>query len=186
MITITGDKICTLEEFLPGENTYEYDGEVISTVVGIPLKDFSTRKVHVKPFNEIPIIKEGDKVVGKIVDVKYPAIALVKIIKILNKKRFVASIPYGVLYVGNIKNEAIIDIRKEIAYGDIIIAKVIYAGKVPVQLATNEEDLGVIYAYCYNCNLPLKHHEENKLICENCGRIELRKISKYYGRGDII
>ena len=186
MIVITGDKICTLEEFLPGENAYEYNNDVISSIIGIVERDFNSRRVNVKPIKEIPIIKENDKVIGRIIDVKYPAIALVKILKILGKNRTIASIPYGVLYVGNIKNEILIDIRKEIAYGDIILAKVIYAGKVPVQLATNEDELGVIYAFCYNCNLPLKLHEGNKLICENCGRIEVRKISKYYGRGDLI
>ncbi len=186
MIVITGEKICTLEEFLPGENAYEYNNEVISSVIGIVQKDLKSRRVNVKPLNEAPVIKEGDKVIGRVIDIKYPAIALIKILKILGKKRFIASIPYGVLYVGNIKNDIIIDIRKEIAYGDIILAKVIYAGKVPVQLVTNEDDLGVIYAYCFNCNLPLKYYEENKLICENCGRIELRKVSKLYGRGDIL
>ncbi len=180
-VVFIGEEIANLEEFLPGKNTYEDNGKIYASTIGTISIDMKERKINVIPKNDIPEIKENDIVIGVVEEVKEKFI----IVNILKKKGAKRSFPKkitGLLHISKIKNGFVSDIAMEFNLGDIILAKVVNSKRTPVLLSTMEDDFGVIKAFCYACNTPLTLNE-NKLKCERCGRVEVRKISKNYGKG---
>jgi len=65
--------------------------------------------------------------------------------------------------------------------GDIVRAKVISVKNRIRHLSLAGRRFGVIYAFCTACGSLLKAREDKKLICENCGSLERRKLASDYG-----
>lgn len=180
-----GDFVGTTEEFIPGEGTYIFYGNIHSLVAGNVIVDEKARSVSVVPKTKTPpSIKEGDIVIGGITDVRDSvAIVGLEAIKDKGEREFQDTRP-AAIHVSNVKNAYVKKLSDEFAPSDIIKGKIKSAKNL--SLSTSEESLGVMKAYCTNCRSAMvKNTDNNKLKCPYCGKIENRKLSSDYGTGII-
>ncbi|MEM2924501.1 MAG: exosome complex RNA-binding protein Csl4 [Methanocellales archaeon] len=182
---IPGDFIGTSEEFIAGAGTYEEKGSIFASIIGYVKINRRDRVVSVLPSANVPPVpKNGDVVVGRIVDLKN-SMAVVEIARIKGKEdREIPSIAQGSIHISNVKSSYVNELSKEFAVNDIVKAKVIDSRTM--RLSTADRHLGVVKAYCTRCRASLKRKNNTYiLICPRCERIETRKISEDYGLGVI-
>ncbi len=182
-IVVPGDLIGTSEEYIAGDGTYEEKGKIYAALTGQVEKNKKERIVEIVPLMDTPpILKNGDIVVGRVVDLKN-SVVIVDIARIKGQEyREIANVDQGAIHISNIKNSYVAKIDSEFEQHDIIKAKVI--DEKSLRLSTLDKNLGVIKAICTKCRSALVK-KESKLECPECGRIETRKISEDYGRGVI-
>ncbi len=172
MEVFPGDYLGCSEEFVAGENVYEEGGNLYSSVAGkVVIKD---REISVKPIKEIPKIKKGDVVLGRVIDVK-KKFALVELARKVGIERSLYH-DLAFLPVSEVANEFVEDVENFLSYRDIIIGEVIDEN---LRISIKKDEYGVVKASC-SCGGDLVL-EEDKLKCRVCGRIEKRKISNLYG-----
>jgi exosome complex component CSL4 len=181
IFVLPGDFVGTTEEFAPGPRTYLSGGEIYSTATGKVSVDRKKRVVSVIPTTSIPpIIKEGDIVVGEIVNVR-ESMVLVELAAIKGAAdREMQKSGAAAIHVSNVKEAYVKDISREFALFDIVKARVIDTQNM--RLTTSDDSLGVMKAICSNCKAVLVK-ENNRLKCPSCGRKEGRKMSSDYGTG---
>lgn len=183
---VPGTFLSTVEEFLPGEGTYEEGGKVYSSCAGLVLVDLRSRRISVIPKSFPPVLKKGDIVLGEVEDVT-PQKAEVTIESLRGSEgRQLPPPKLGVIHVSRVSRGYVRDLERKFRVGDIVRAKVGEVGREMVQLSTAEDDLGVILAKCFNCNTPLKveNLKMGKLRCPVCQRVEFRKLATDYGKGE--
>jgi exosome complex component CSL4 len=173
-LLLPGDELNVLEEFVPGEGTYDKDGKVYSSVVGKAFYDMINRKVNSITFKRpgIVMIKKAKYVLGIVVGLKEDS-ALVNIYSIEDKQT--ESIT-GYLHISQITNKYLNSISEAVKVGDIIRAKPLNS-TIPIALTLKQRELGVVYAKCSICGTKMTKHDEEHLRCPNCGNIESRKIA---------
>lgn len=172
-----GDRIGSAEEYLKGKGVYEENGELFAAVAGrVVVKN---REVSVESIAPIPEIVKGDVVLGRVVDLR-GSIALVEVSSKRGEEREPANRGIGILHVSNVDEGYIKDISEFFGYLDILKARVIGDN---LRLSTKEPEMGVLRAICSNCKTQMKV-EGNMLKCPECGRLEKRKISTDYGKGE--
>lgn len=179
---LPGESLSTTEEFTAGEGTYEENGLVVSANIGSLEVDDDERIVKVKAKNPPLVIKVGDVIIGAITDVK-GSIANVDVAKVVGNNRSISSDNSASIHISKITNGYVEDMGRLLRIGDIIRAKVIQS-KPSMQISTQGDDFGVIKALCMKCRLPLIK-KEKELYCENCERVETRKIARDYGEGNL-
>ncbi|RLG71514.1 MAG: RNA-binding protein [Methanobacteriota archaeon] len=184
-LVLPGDFIGVSEEFIPGEGTYEEDGMIHSSIIGILILDEKRGVVSVFPKTSVPPTPQrGNVVVGQVVNNKGQMVVL-DLIRLHGIEERPFPIPIqGSIHISKISSGYTQDITREYKIGDIVRAKVISHHTSPIQLSTIDPDLGVIKANCSSCRTPLKR-ERNHLLCPNCGNRETRKLSTIYGSGII-
>ncbi|MFQ5887403.1 MAG: exosome complex RNA-binding protein Csl4 [Candidatus Hydrothermarchaeales archaeon] len=181
---VPGDVLGYSEEFLPGDGAYEEDGTICAAVTGKVSIDMKERKLTVIPATDTPPVpKEGDIVIGKVVDIK-PQVAVIDIVKIKGNDRGLPGSIRGGVHISQSRNVYVSDLSREFSPGDIIVAKITNTKRRPIQLSTVDKELGVIKAYCSFCNLPMPK-EGNILKCNECRRSGRRKMSSEYGKGEV-
>ncbi len=173
-----GDRVGYAEEFLAGEGVYEENGELFAAVAGETVVE--DRVLKVKPIKELPKIVKGDVVLGRVVDVKN-SMALVEIVRKKGFDRELMHTGIAALHISNVQDGYTKDLSNSIGYMDIIKARVVDENRL--SLSTKEPEMGVIHSICSVCKTPMVK-EGDKLKCPNCGKVELRKISKDYGTGE--
>jgi len=172
------------EEFMPGEGTYEEDGKIYSCLTGNAKVDQKERKIEVAPkTSTIPVLKNGDIVIGTIAVVKQQ-LAIVAIKGLKGTERTLPGTLDGTIHISQVKDSYVSEITRELSDGDVVVAKVVNANRVSIQLTTNGPELGVIRAFCHQCNLALVQADD-KLKCSTCGRTQERWLSKDYGKGEL-
>mgnify|MGYP000495357703 CR=1 FL=1 len=172
-----GDKIGYAEEYVVGKGVYEENGELFAAVAGeLTVKD---KTINVNSVKEIPEIKRGDVVLGKVVDVRN-SLALVELSRKRGVERELKHTGIAALHISNVQNEYLKDLNQVIGYMDILKARIIDADML--KLSTKDGDMGVLKAYCSKCKQEL-HRDGNVLKCSNCGNVERRKLSSDYGKG---
>lgn len=182
---IPGDFIGTSEEFIAGMGTYEEKGSIFAAITGHIKINPRERVVAIVPStNAPPVLKAGDVVVGRIVDLKN-SVALVEIARIKGKEdREIANLEEGAIHISNVKTSYVNELGKEFAVHDIVKAKVIDSRTM--RLSTADRHLGVLKALCTKCRTTLKRKDSSyTLVCPRCERMETRKISEDYGLGII-
>lgn len=173
-LVIPGEKLGVIEEFVPGGNVYVNGrGTLRSETLGL-LKVFKNR-VEVSPLRSLEIpLKVGELVLAEV----WASETARFIVKIVAKWS-----PFVLLtnsISGWIMKEE--EENRLIRVGDLILAKVTSTlyNQIIVTIA-EDKSLGVIYAKCLKCSIPLKKLG-NTLVCPICESIHLdRKISPYYG-----
>jgi exosome complex component CSL4 len=181
---VPGTELGYSEEFIPGEGAYEEDGRVFASRTGTLVIDMRERKIKVKPRTSVPPMpRNGDLVIGKVVDVK-PQLALVNLIRLKGVDRALPGEILGSIHISQTRNVYVTDLGREFKVGDIVLAKITNSKRSPIQLSTVDKNLGVIRAFCNQCALPLVK-EGKRLKCTNCGRTEVRRISPTYGTGQV-
>jgi len=177
-IVLPGEKIGAAEEYLPGYGTKEESGMIYATMVGEVLTDPKNMIISVIPANPIGELKVGDLVYGVITDLMRDFV-IVQVIVNGDFESIAGGVQTGTIHISKISKVYVDKSDEEFKVGDIVRAKVIKV-KPSLQLTTNEDDLGVIKAYCGRCKKALIR-ENDLLVCTRCKRKEKRKIAKDYG-----
>ncbi len=177
---LPGDLLGVSEEFIPGYGAFEEEGSVYSSITGIAHLDFKGKKAYVDPLTDVPPIPEnGDLVICEVTGIR-DKIAMVEIIALKkNPQRAMAASPKARIYISQTSKRYVKDLSREFQTGDLIRAKVANAEKKPLELSTVDENLGVVKAYCSECNHPLEK-KNKKLECPHCGNKEYRKTASDY------
>jgi len=137
------------------------------------------RVISVVPKVETPpVIRDGDVVIGQVVDLK-DTVAIVSIACVKGKEnRAIAAASQGIIHISSVRNGYVKDLRQEFGFFDIVKAKVIDAKAL--KLSTEGKDLGVVNAICVKCKGSLKRKGDT-LSCDRCERTETRNLSEDYG-----
>ena len=179
-IVMPGDKIGIIEQYLPGEGTYDDNGDIKSTVLGNVKINQKNKIISVETNTKPSILKVGDTIYGQITDIKSQR-ATVNIECIKDNTRPLA-LPYiGAIHISKVKKKYIEKLTDAFRIGDIIQAKVIKISGDNVDLSTTTKKCGVLKAMCTRCR-DYMHETQKKyeLECNTCKKREKRKISANY------
>jgi exosome complex component CSL4 len=173
---VPGSKLGVVEEFTPGEGTYEIDGSIYSQLVGNTRADPSRKIVSVAPRKTPTLPLEGRTVTGVATHVQ-EKMAVIDIIKIDDK---VLSTPFtGLLHISASSpsyERSMTDVCRQL---DQVRAKVASTADGIIRLMTVGPNLGVLKAYCSNCGHPLALRRR-LLKCERCNNTEKRRLAEDY------
>ena len=179
-IVMPGDKLGIIEQYLPGEGTYDDNGEIKSSVLGNVKINQKMKVISVESDAKPALLKVGDVVYGQITDIK-PQRANVKIDCIKDNARPLA-LPYmGAIHISQAKKDYLEKLSDAFRIGDIVQAKVVKITGDNVDLGTVDDDCGVLKAMCTRCRDYMHTTKKrNELQCNTCNKKEKRKISKNY------
>ncbi len=178
-VVLPGEVVGTSEEFLPGEGTFEEDGKIISSNLGIVKYNEKDMSVSTEPLNPIVTVEKGDIVIGVVTGVR-ETMVIVDIKKVEGKDRGITGETLGTIHVSKASQGYTKDLRKEFRIGDVLRAKVMQA-KPSIQLTTAYPEYGVVKALCTKCRAPMLR-KGTMMYCPKCERTETRKISSLYGK----
>ncbi|MGD0718527.1 MAG: exosome complex RNA-binding protein Csl4 [Thermoplasmata archaeon] len=171
---VPGEYLGAAEEFVPGRGTYEHDGRIFSSLVGVPTVDPADRTVRVAPTNGVPTISEGDVVYARVDELK-SAMAICTILSTTETRRGIPGAPEGTVHISKVRDGYTESLSTELAVGDVVIARVLQAHP-SIKLSTAPSNLGVISARCQVCH-GLMTVGEKALTCPRCGNREQRKLA---------
>ena len=174
-LILPGDELSVIEEFVPGEGTYEFQGIVYSSVVGKAFYDMINRRSNSISFKKPGLLslKKAKYVLGIVSSIKEDS-ALISVYSIEDKS--LSSPITAYLHISQITNKYLNSITEAIKVSDIIRAKPINF-TLPLQLTIKQKDLGVVYAKCSICGTKMVKKDEEHLRCPNCGNVESRKLA---------
>ncbi|MHA1143297.1 MAG: exosome complex RNA-binding protein Csl4 [Candidatus Helarchaeota archaeon] len=177
-IVLPGEKIGVIEQFLPGEGTYEEDGIIYASLIGSLKLNKRERVVSVEPEKDTPLPRDGDVVIGRVDTLKKQSVVVyVNDARSLQPRaNYEASI-----HVSNVSRDYIENISDAFKPYDLVRCRLIRTDSFPFQAVTDEKNLGVILAFCSICGEKLAW-KGNRLVCSNCRNIEQRKVASDYGR----
>ncbi|MGH2639819.1 MAG: exosome complex RNA-binding protein Csl4 [Rhabdochlamydiaceae bacterium] len=172
-IVLPGDKLATIEEFIPGTGSASIDDEVVSTVLGGQQPDMSNRIMNVKPARTAAdsLPKAGDNIIGR-VDSAQSSVAQVTIIALNDKpshKEF-----SGML---SLRDDRRRRSSSPIKAADLIRAKVISTKNSIFHLSIDASDCGVIYTVCSNCGGRVVALGRDRVKCPECGLVDERVLA---------
>lgn len=178
-----GEKISVIEVLESGEGTYELNGDVRSAELGKSLVDFKNRKARIKKKTKNLILPiEGLDVIAEVGSVMRRD-ARVDILLVDGKE--VSKTYTGVIHASSVGRDYSKDMNLAVRNSDIIKAKIINTKNRLIILSITGSDYGVVYAYCSRCGTLLEL-QKSRLNCPKCGRVERRKISKNYGKEELV
>ncbi|HXQ91710.1 MAG TPA: exosome complex RNA-binding protein Csl4 [Nitrososphaerales archaeon] len=170
---IPGDRLATIEEFVPGVGSASIGDSVISTVVGDVRPDMVNRVINVKPAKSADdsLPKVGDYVIGH-VDSAQPSMVQATIIAVNDE-------------VSDKELSGMLSMRDErrrrttspIKAGDTIRAKVISTKNSIYHLAIDDSKSGVIQTVCSNCGGSVIAMGRDRVKCRECGLVDERLLS---------
>jgi len=178
-VAVPGELLGVIEEFIPRDNTYVVGGSIRSLVLGVPIYDLREHVVSVRPLweNKPLLPRLGDIVYSQVERVR-DFIAVTSIFEV--EGRGSLKVPFtGILHVAQISTSYVKTIYDAVRIGDIIRAKVVSERGPPFLLSTKGKDLGVVYALCPECMVPLRRRGVH-LVCPRCRRVSRRKFSELY------
>ncbi len=185
-----GDYIALIEEFIPGVNTYVDESIIRAEVAGFIKINWKDRVISVTPIKTPITIDVGDEVIGKIFHISgvfgYVEIRLIK--KKADDGWILLDSKYtGVLYPHIKVNN---DVGFIYRIRDEILAYVESKRNRTIHLSIRGERYGVIRAFCRQCRSELTITKNNKgrvmLRCPICKNEESRKLSRFYGRANVL
>ena len=175
-----GDKLASAMEYMPGKGVYEENGEVFAGVCGEVSEDNENMKISILPSVSVPVkIKEGDTVFGRI-QMTRDKMASVEILKLKGERRSIGNYTVGTLHVAKMSKDYVSNVKDVYQSNDLIQATVIKA-KPAIELATNSDKDGVVFARCDITHDVLKV-VDGELWSEELRKKVPRKISKIYGK----
>lgn len=175
---LPGDRLGVIEEYMLGSGTFQENGVIYSSRIGVVLIDSKAKKISVFPKTTKPLIpKRGDIVLGKIVTVQGKK-AVVTIAMLEDK--ILSSGFTGQIFIRQVTGDYLESMDDMFKIGDIVRANVIDDREEVYQLSTVDAKLGVIKAYCAKCGGPLRK-VNRQLKCDLCGNMESRKTAIDFG-----
>lgn len=176
---VPGERLGVVEEFIPGNGTYEENGTIYSETIGLAKIDAVNKTVQVQRKTKKPLIPEEESTVISIVTSTQDKVAQVNILEIDQSQ---VGTPFsGILHISSSSPRYERTMKEVCRTGDIVRAKVVSTKNRVTQLTTIGRGLGVVEAYCSQCGQSLRLR--NYLLqCPSCGKVERRKIADDYGR----
>ncbi len=172
-----GTLLGVIEEYIPGTNTYEIDGKIFSSVVGVPRLDMVRRVVWVEPGSRVQVPAQGSMVYAFAVNVR-DEIAMLRIIAQDLKSPYKHAFG-GILHISQARlapsERSLQDI---VRLGDLVYAKILSKSN-PYILSLKAPKAGVVLSLCPKCVSYLRLRG-GKLVCPRCGFEESRRVSQLY------
>jgi len=178
-----GEKLAVIEEYNEGQGTYQEEGKIRSSEIGVTNLNSERRELYIKKATPVIIIPErGMEVVAEVGSV---ARKDARIDIFMLDRRLIHPTYSGVIHISDISRDYVKNIDAALKSGDIIKGKLVNVVNRLNQTSLEGPEYGVIYAYCSRCG-GLLELEQEKLTCPTCGRIERRKIAKNYGKEELV
>jgi exosome complex component CSL4 len=176
-VVMPGEEIATSEEFAVGEGTYEREGKILASVTGFVELDNGEMVARVLGLNPPRLLKAGDTILGEVSEVRGTMVNIQSIAPEEAGRRMTGQ-DMGTIHISKVTDGRSDDLRELFRLGDVVRAKVIQV-KPSLQLTTAGPDLGVLKAFCTKCRSPMAL-KKAELTCDNCERVERRKLAKGY------
>jgi len=173
---IPGEKIAQIEEYLPGDNTYEDNDVIRATTIGDINLDSVERLASINRQKQITVPKVGDIIIG-VVEANLPSMIAI-MIKYVNGKKVNADLEC-VCVTRHIR-------KKNIALAkDVVKAEIISHINGTIHASIDSQDLGVLFTKCRKCfGTVVKMRDAVK--CKDCGWIDDRKLSSEFGKTEFM
>jgi len=173
---IPGEKIAQIEEYLPGDNTYEDNDVIRATTIGNIKLDSAERLASINRQKQITVPKVGDIIIG-VVEANLPSMIAI-MIKFINGKKVIADLEC-VCVTRHIR-------KKNIALAkDVVKAEIISHINGTIHASIDSQDLGVLFTKCRKCfGIVVKMRDAVK--CKDCGWIDDRKLSLDFGKTEFL
>jgi exosome complex component CSL4 len=170
---IPGEKLATIEEFVPGEGTASLGESIVSTVLGDAEPDMTDRVMNVRAVHsadsQLPHV--GEYVIGR-VDSAQPSMAQITIIAVrdlVSDKEL-----SGMLSLRDDRRRRSSPLRS----GDTIRAKVISTKNSIYHLAMDDAKTGIVRTVCANCGGEVIALGTDRVKCRDCGFVDERMVSE--------
>lgn len=177
-VVLPGEFLSTEEEFVPGKNAFECEGNVCSGSSGFVETNQKSKEISVRPVKERALLKVGSVVLGVVALVKENSLTVV-LKQPLEGPKIVISQASAMLPVRNVSRDYVESLKECFKIGDIVRVRITKLTPQAIDVSTNEPDLGVVKAFCSRCRKPL-HLFDRSLRCLSCGGRETRKIARGY------
>ena len=170
---LPGDRLASIEEFVPGTGTAAIGESIISTIAGSKSPDMVSRVMNVVPSRSAlkSIPRVGDYITGR-VDSASPSVAQVTIGSIID-------VPSNREFAGMLSTR---DERRRnstpIRAADTIRAKVISTKNSIFHLAIDDPNCGVIKTVCSSCGGPVVPLGRDRVKCPECGLVDDRLLAE--------
>ena len=173
---LPGEKVATIEEYLPGDNTFE-DGDAIrSASVGTVELNKTEQLVSIQNKKSPMVPKIGDIIVGTV------------------EANLGSMMAVAIRYINDIETQSNIEcictirhLRKKNAalVKDVVKLKIINHVNGTIHAGIDEHDLGVLYTKCRKCfGKVVKVRDAVK--CSECGWMDDRKLSSDFEQADFL
>ena len=173
---IPGEKIASIEEYLPGENTFEDEDTIRATTIGEIKLDSSEKSASVNSQTQITVPKVGDIIIG-VVEANLPSMIAI-MIKYVNGKKVVADLEC-ICVTRHIR-------KKNIALAkDVVKVEIISHINGTIHATIDKPELGVLFTKCRKCfGTVVKMRDA--VECKDCGWIDDRKLSSEFGKSEFL
>ena len=173
---IPGEKIAQIEEYLPGENTFEDNDVIRATTVGSINLDSNERLASIQRQKQITVPKVGDIIIG-VVEANLPSMIAI-MIKFVNGTKMNSDLEC-VCVTRHIR-------KKNIALAkDIVKAEIISHINGTIHASIDSPELGVLFTKCRKWfGTVVKMRDAVK--CKDCGWIDDRKLSLDFGKTEFL
>jgi len=173
---IPGEKIALIEEYLPGENTYEENDTIRATAIGNVKMDKSERLASINRQKQISVPKVGDVIIG-VVEANLPSMIAI-MIKFVNGKKANSDLEC-ICVTRHIR-------KKNVALAkDIVKVEIISHINGTIHASIDSQELGVLFTKCRKCfGTVVKMRDAVK--CKDCGWIDDRKLALDFGKSDFL
>ena len=173
---LPGDKIAIIEEYGPGNNTYDDDEVVRSTVVGDGNVNKKEHTVNVKNSKTTSFPQSDDIVIGTVEAVMGSMIIV--LVQYINSK-LVKSRVECICSTVNIRKRNIALVK------DLVKIKILGTLNGAIHATMDNPDLGVLFTKCRKCGKGVKPLRDI-IKCVECGWTDDRKLSSDFLKSDFI
>ena len=173
---IPGEKIASIEEYLPGDNTFEDNDSIRAATIGEINLNSSERSASINRQTQITVPKVGDIIIG-VVEANLPSMIAIAI-KFVNGKKVNSDLEC-ICVTRHIR-------KKNIALAqDVVKAEIISHINGTIHATIDSSELGVLFTKCRKCfGTVVKMRDVVK--CKDCGWIDDRKLSSEFGKSDFL
>ena len=173
---IPGERVASIEEYLPGENTFEDNDVIRATTIGNIKLDSIERLAGINSQTQITVPKVGDIIIG-VVEANLPSMIAI-MIKFVNGKKVVADLEC-VCVTRHIR-------KKNVALAkDVVKAEIISHINGTIHASIDSSELGVLFTKCRKCfGTVAKMRDAVK--CKDCTWIDDRKLSSDFGKSEFM
>ena len=173
---IPGEKIASIEEYLPGDNTFEDNDSIRAATIGEINLNSSERSASINRQTQITVPKVGDIIIG-VVEANLPSMIAISI-KFVNGKKVNSDLEC-ICVTRHIR-------KKNIALAqDVVKAEIISHINGTIHATIDSSELGVLFTKCRKrFGTVVKMRDAVK--CKDCGWIDDRKLSSEFGKSDFL
>ena len=171
-----GERIASIEEYLPGENTFEDNDLIRATTIGNINLDSTERLASINSQTQITVPKVGDIIIG-VVEANLPSMIAI-MMKYVNGKKVVADLEC-ICVTRHLR-------KKNVALAkDVVKAKIISHINGTIHASIDSQELGVLFTKCRKCfGTVVKMRDAVK--CKDCTWIDDRKLSSDFGKSEFM